>query len=118
MLNSLGSLYLEKHLQVHRPSGEFTFFDQETTQLRHGLDAAEGRLNDFTRERGVVSAQYERDLTLQKASELEASLTQTQASIAETGQRIAAARAAGDAPSRPGSPHNSEPRTIRNCSSK
>ena len=31
-----------------------------------------------------MSAQYERDLTLQKASELEASLTQTKASIAET----------------------------------
>jgi uncharacterized protein involved in exopolysaccharide biosynthesis len=35
-----------------------------------------------------VSAQLERDLTLQKASELEASLTQTQAAIAETEQRI------------------------------
>jgi uncharacterized protein involved in exopolysaccharide biosynthesis len=89
VLNSLGNLYLEKHLQVHRPSGEFTFFDQETAQLRRGLDTAEGHLNDFTREHGVVSAPYERDLTLQKASELEASLTQTQASIAETEQRIA-----------------------------
>ena len=88
VLNSLGSLYLEKHLQVHRPSGEFTFFDQETEQLRRGLDTAESHLNDFTREHGVVSAQYERDLTLQKASELEASLAQTQASIAETKQRI------------------------------
>src|SRR6185436_3825252 len=88
VLNSLGSLYLEKHLQVRRPSGEFTFFDQETEQLHRGLDAAESRLNDFTREHGVVSAQYERDLTLQKASELEASLAQTQASIAETKQRI------------------------------
>jgi uncharacterized protein involved in exopolysaccharide biosynthesis len=90
VLNSLGSFYLEKHLQVHRPSGEFTFFDQETAQLRRGLDTAEGHLNDFTREHGVVSAQYERDLTLQKASELEASLAQTQASIAETKQRIGA----------------------------
>ena len=35
-----------------------------------------------------MSAQYERDLTLQKASELEASLAQTQAAIAETEQRI------------------------------
>ena len=35
-----------------------------------------------------MSAQYERDLTLQKASELEASLAQTQASIADTQQRI------------------------------
>jgi uncharacterized protein involved in exopolysaccharide biosynthesis len=87
VLNSLANLYVEKHLQVHRPSGEFKFFDQETAQLRTGLDLAETRLTDFTRDRGVVSAQMERDLTLQKASELEASLIQTQAAIAETEQR-------------------------------
>jgi uncharacterized protein involved in exopolysaccharide biosynthesis len=88
VLSSLASLYVEKHLQVHRPSGEFKFFDQETAELRKGLDLAETRLADFTREGGVVSAQLERDLTLQKASELEASLTQTRAAIAETEQRI------------------------------
>lgn len=92
VLNSLGGLYLEKHLQVHRPSGEFTFFDQETEQLRRGLETAEGRLTDFTRKNGVVSAQYERDLTLQKAMEQEASLAQTHAAIAETEQRIEALR--------------------------
>jgi uncharacterized protein involved in exopolysaccharide biosynthesis len=88
VLRSLAGLYLEKHLQVHRPSGEFGFFDQEAEQLRQGLNGAENRLTDFTREQGVVSAQLERDLTLQKASELEASLTQTRAAIAETEQRI------------------------------
>jgi uncharacterized protein involved in exopolysaccharide biosynthesis len=88
VLNSIANLYLEKHLQVHRPDGEFTFFDQETTQLRQRLGAAEARLTDFTQEKGVVSAQLERDLTLQKASELEASLAQTNAAIAETGRRI------------------------------
>ena len=88
VLNSLATLYLEKHLQVHRPNGEFTFFDQETEQLRHGLGSAETRLTDFTRDKGVVSAQLERDLTLQKASELGATLNQTQASIAETKRRI------------------------------
>ena len=40
VLNSLASLYLEKHLQVHRPTGEFTFFDRETEQLRRGLDSS------------------------------------------------------------------------------
>jgi len=88
VLNSLGGFYLEKNLQVHRPSGEFGFFDRQTEQLRKGLNSAESRLTDFTREQGVVSAQLERDLTLQKASELQASLTQTQAAIAETEQRI------------------------------
>ena len=66
VLNSLAGLYLEKHLQVHRPTGEFTFFDRETEQLRRGLDRAENRLTDFTRQQGVVSAQLERDLTLQR----------------------------------------------------
>jgi uncharacterized protein involved in exopolysaccharide biosynthesis len=88
VLNSLATLYLEKHLQVHRPDGEFTFFDQETEQLRRGLGNAEARLTDFTRDKGVVSAQLERDLALQKASELGASLNQTQAAIAETKRRI------------------------------
>src|ERR1035438_7624681 len=88
VLNSVASLYVEKHLQMHRPAGEFKFFDEETAQLRKGLDLAQTRLTDFTRDGGVVSAQMERDLTLQKASELEASLTQTQAAIAETEQRI------------------------------
>ncbi len=88
VLRSLASLYLEKHFQVHRPSGEFGFFDRETERLRQDLSSAENRLTDFTREQGVVSAQLERDLTLQKTSDLEASLTQTQAAIAETEQRI------------------------------
>ena len=90
VLDSLGSLYLEKHLRVHRPTGEFRFFDQETEQLRRSLSAAEGSLTDFTTQRGVVSAQYERDLKLQKASEQEASLVQTQTAISETEQRIRA----------------------------
>lgn len=89
VLKSVADLYIQKHLQVHRPSGEFTFFDQETAQLHQGLESAEARLADFTQNQGVASAQLERDLTLQKASELDASLTQTRAAIAETKQRIA-----------------------------
>jgi len=88
VLKSVADLYLQKHLQVHRPSGEFMFFDQESAQLRHALDTAETRLADYTRNQGVVSAQLERDLVLQKASDVEASLTQTQAAIAEIERRI------------------------------
>src|SRR5512146_414706 len=88
VLKSVADLYMQKHLEVHRPSGEFKFFDQETAQLHRGLENAETRLASFTRKQGVVSAQLERDLTLQKASDLEASLTQTQSAIAETGRRI------------------------------
>ena len=87
VLKSVSDLYIQKHLQVHRPLGEFKFFDEETSQLRQGLELAENRLANYTLKRGVVSAQLERDLTLQKASDLEASLAQTQAAIAETEHR-------------------------------
>lgn len=90
VLNTLADLYTEKHLEVHRPSGEFKFFDQQTVQYRKGLQLAEQKLTDFTRQHGTVSAQMERDITLQKLSEFEVSYKQTQAAIAETEQRIRA----------------------------
>jgi uncharacterized protein involved in exopolysaccharide biosynthesis len=88
VLKALASLYVAKHLEVHRPSGEFKFFDQQTEQYRNGLKAAEEHLTNFTRERGVVSASFERDLVLQKMAEFEVISKQTQAAIAETEQRI------------------------------
>ena len=118
VLNSLGSLYLEKHLQVHRPSGEFTFFDQETEQLRRGLDTAEGRLNDFTRQRGVVSAPVRARSYPAKSQRTGSFSGPDPGSIAETGATHRSPGATGERPFRPVSPPNSEPRTIRNCFSK
>jgi uncharacterized protein involved in exopolysaccharide biosynthesis len=101
VLNALASLYAEKHLQVHRPSGEFKFFDQQTERFRKGLTLAEQQLTDFTREHGTVAAQLERDIVLQKLSEFEVASKQTQAAIAETEQRIRTLQAQqGDVPVR------------------
>src|ERR1039457_5673992 len=32
VLQSLSSIYLEKHMEVHRPAGQFHFFDQQTAE--------------------------------------------------------------------------------------
>jgi uncharacterized protein involved in exopolysaccharide biosynthesis len=88
VLQSLAGFYVEKHLEVHRPSGEFNFFDQQTERYRAGLSEAEVRLSAFTQKRGIVSADLERDLAVQKMAEFEATYEQTQAAIAETEQRI------------------------------
>ena len=117
VLNSLGGLYLEKHLQVHRPSGEFTFFDQETEQLRRGLETAEGRLTDFTRKNGVVSAQYERDLTLQKARNRRPLWPRLMRRLPKP-NNVSRRCDCRLCPSRLVRRPNSEPRTILNCSSK
>lgn len=88
VLGSLASAYLERHLQLRRPSGELNFFEQQMSLARRGLEEAEFRLMDFTRDQGVVSAALERDLTLQKLNDADANDHQTRVSIAETAERI------------------------------
>lgn len=88
VLKTMAGFYVEKHLEVHRPTGEFKFFDQQTERYRTGLREAEARLEAFARERGIVAPDQERDLAVQKMSEFNANYEQTQAQIAETEQRI------------------------------
>ncbi len=88
VLKTLGALYVEKHTEVHRPSGEFRFFEQQSAEYSQRLRDAEAGLVDFTRGQGVVSAALERDIALQKLSEAEASYRQLRLSIAETERRI------------------------------
>jgi uncharacterized protein involved in exopolysaccharide biosynthesis len=88
VLRCLAAAYLERDLRVRRPSGEFNFFEQQMMQSRRGLEAAELRLMEFSRDQGVVSAGLERDLALQKLSDVYSNDSQTRVSIAETAQRV------------------------------
>jgi len=56
VLQSLSSAYLEKHMQVHRPAGQFHFFDQQTAESRQQLEEAKRKLLAFTKSHGVVVA--------------------------------------------------------------
>ena len=88
VLNTLVSLYLEKHMAVHQPVGTFEFFQKQTQQYAQGLAQAESHLVEFSRTQGVVSPEQQKVATLQKLSEFQAELKQTQASISETVERI------------------------------
>jgi len=90
VLRSLASSYLERHHQVHRPSGEVTFFDEQVLQARRNLEAAQLQLMDFMRDRGVASASQERDIALQKLNDADAENRQTQVMLAENVERIRA----------------------------
>jgi uncharacterized protein involved in exopolysaccharide biosynthesis len=93
VLNVLAKAYLEKHQEVHRPLGEFHFFDQQMIQYRRGLEESEMRLLNFTRDQGVVSGALERDMALQKLSEVEASHGQIRVAMVEAEHRIQALQA-------------------------
>jgi uncharacterized protein involved in exopolysaccharide biosynthesis len=88
VLDSLARTYLQKHEAVHRPTGEFRFFDEQTNQYRQSLQQAEQRLLDFSDDAGIVSGVMERDMALQKASEIDAAYRQGRIAISETEKRI------------------------------
>jgi len=87
VLHSLASAYIERHEQLHRPSGEFKFFEQQVVQSRGSLEEAELQLMKFGSDQGVTSAALERDMALQKLSEADADARQTQVSIAASAER-------------------------------
>jgi len=88
VLNTLVNLYLEKHMAVHGTAGTFEFFQKQTQRYEEGLKVAQTRLVEFNKQNGVVSPEQQKNSTLQKLSEFQAELKQTQTSIAEIQQRI------------------------------
>jgi len=88
VLNSLASLYLEKHLAMHRAPGEFQFFHQQAEEYRKALATAEAKLTDFSREQGVVNPGLEKEIAVRKLAEFEAEAKSAQATIAATRQSI------------------------------
>jgi len=88
VLQSVADAYLKKQAVVHRPSGEVQFFEQLTRDARRDLEEAERKLQQFTAAHGVVAAAQERDLALQKLSEIDGSYRQTRIDMSETQQRV------------------------------
>jgi uncharacterized protein involved in exopolysaccharide biosynthesis len=90
VLETLTNLYLEKHLEVHRPHAALDFFQAQAEEYRKGLANAEYQLAEFGNKNGVGDAQLEKDITVRKLSDFEAGLWQIRAAITETEQRIRA----------------------------
>jgi uncharacterized protein involved in exopolysaccharide biosynthesis len=88
VLDVLEEAYLQKHEEVHRTPGQFQFFDQEAERAKAALAAAEQRLEAFPGETGTANPNLGRDITLQKVNDLNFSLAQTQAAIAEAKKKI------------------------------
>ena len=96
-LQALANGYLDKHLQVHRPAGEYDFFARQADQYQKALSDAEAKLAASP----TVAPQAARDLTLQKWNDFKTSLEQTRAAIRENELRIQALKQQGrDTPAR------------------
>jgi uncharacterized protein involved in exopolysaccharide biosynthesis len=90
VLATLSTVYMQRHTALHRPSGEIDFFEQQTADSEKRLRQSETELVRFTRSRGIVAAELERDIALQKLGEAEAAHRGTEQDLAETEKNIAA----------------------------
>jgi uncharacterized protein involved in exopolysaccharide biosynthesis len=89
VLNTLTTLYLQKHVQIHRIPGAVPFFEQETKRFQDELAARTKELADFTQQGEIGSAQEERDRTAEKLVTFEADMRQALADAHDREQRIA-----------------------------
>ena len=92
VLQTLATMYQEKHAAVHRPPGTFQFFDQETIRYRDELAGAEAKLTDFNSREGIVEATTQKQLVLQQLSQFEAEWQQAQANSYQAKARAGALR--------------------------
>ena len=90
VLTELGNLYLLKHATIHHPQGTSEFFQQQADQYKNDLADAQSRLVKMNQQTRIVSADFEKQVTLQKLSDFDVSLQQTRAAVAETKQRVRA----------------------------
>jgi uncharacterized protein involved in exopolysaccharide biosynthesis len=89
VLRQLAESYLEEHLKVHSTPGTYQFFAGQAERYRSELQDAEARLERFRQEHQIVMLEQQKDATLQKASESEATLMQADAAIREYTYKVA-----------------------------
>ncbi len=90
VLRCLAGAYLERHSRLRRPVGETSFFEHQVAESRRHLQAAQLELMEFTRDEGIVSAEQQRDIALQRLGEAQANDRANQVEIAATAQRVRA----------------------------
>lgn len=88
VLQTLGKLYLEKHLRLQRPSGASEFFAHETEKYRQALASSEAQLTNFSKTQGIAAPDALRTDMAQQLAAAQSNLYQAQQVIAADRQRI------------------------------
>lgn len=88
VLQSLAAVYMQKHVAVHRPSGEFGFFQQQVAAYSRALQDSEKQLLTAIDGQGLISPALQRDIALQELAEADGNYHQTVVAMSETERRI------------------------------
>jgi len=88
VLQTLGQLYLEKHLRLQRPIGASDFFAEETEKYRRALTDSETRLANFSKLKGAAAPDLLRTDMAQQLAIAQTNLYQARQAVAADEQRI------------------------------
>jgi uncharacterized protein involved in exopolysaccharide biosynthesis len=89
VLQNLGSLYLQKRLQLRRPAGASTFFAEQTERYNKELADVETKLANFGREQGVAAPDAMRPFMAQQVALSVAALHSAEQAVAADEARLA-----------------------------
>jgi capsular exopolysaccharide synthesis family protein len=92
-LEKLIQFYLDAHVMAHRTSGSYSFFREQTENLRAALAQTEEDLNQLRNKTGVASVLDQRLILLQTAGALRRDLADTESASAASSARIEALEA-------------------------
>jgi len=98
LANSYVKAYIDTSVELRvDPAKQYnTFFEARTKELRAALEAAQGKLSDYQRERGILISDERLDIENQRLNELTSQLVQLQAISAESSSRTAQAKSSAD----------------------
>jgi uncharacterized protein involved in exopolysaccharide biosynthesis len=88
VLKTLSSVYMDKHVAVHRPPGSYQFFAQETQRYHQAMEDSEARLRSFGMQQGGEAPDLERANMALQVTNAVGQMHLAEESIAADEQRI------------------------------
>jgi uncharacterized protein involved in exopolysaccharide biosynthesis len=88
VVNSLVNHYLDRHLDVFKNPGSFTFFGEQSRLLKKKLAQAEADLKEFKERHDLTFLKEQLSLLLKQAAELHTATNQTESQVAATKTRL------------------------------
>jgi uncharacterized protein involved in exopolysaccharide biosynthesis len=82
IVSKLIDLFLDQHMQINRTPGAYKFLNEQATRLQSQLTATEDELRDLKNATGLLSADAQRQVLVNRIARLEDELLQTNASVA------------------------------------
>lgn len=88
VLSTLSTLYMEKHLETHRPTGSLDVFAQATDQYHRSLENAQARLSQFEQASGIGAPDVQLPAIAKQLADTEGVLQQSQQAVVADRNRI------------------------------